>query len=831
MATKSRAASVPSRLPQYPRYRLQVAAYAGFLACICAVPQFLPTLQRTLQQHLYVMAILFTYAAATLNSKTFMVGPWNLLISICTGSSVGYAIVLLETAMGGGVYNHFFGVLLAFPFILLSSMVQATSKCKLAEFYSYIPGNLMIVAVVAFSASEPLRCLYSAMFAGVFMFVVLLTITGALNILGLLPLAAPEPLAAFEHAAATGFQMSVCYVLDGDLHQREMAEQRQQLVIARRAALTSASDANLRLCIFRMISTLYGLRRAARYEPFSETAVIHLWEPMQMELGRLVTKVTALLKHEVEVEDIPDLKAAARDALIKIKKISIEYTRAVADQKSVVISAREMARVEFAIEAGNSKTFNLELRKNLANATVTFPFLKQRPMWPPGMSFRDKLAFPLRLAVSITITVEAALGVGQAYPILRTEGFWFCLPVLTCFLPTVGWTIGKGSRRMLGVLIGGALAMLIVYVNSMNIPAVMVELFLVASVGKFFTLDPRIGYLGFQTVVTFTIVGVCNALDPALDGDIRITLAWLRMLLTVLGLCTAIFLSLISYPSFCGRRLAVQTSKELLCASDAVSALVKGVTAREPDGSVSPEERGMPTMVDIGMSLLKEDSARLAERPWFDEEAMYLQFIHANPTRCSVSAKCLAAAQGDVARLSRSAVVVEQAFWSCDKKMSPATDRLLLGPIKPLLNDVVKHLQLSAQALDGTLHGVVDTKPAICLAEETLELMLYLYATFEENRANLLFKRTWAAEGEVTESTHMVEVMNSGGGVGLHEAIHAINAFVEDWVTVVNSLLACQLSIPNSAAEAPVSSFGSIDTCPGSTNSEFTRLRAGTCAY
>eukprot|EP00453_Perkinsus_chesapeaki_P000043 CAMPEP_0185923798 /NCGR_PEP_ID=MMETSP0924C-20121207/11607_1 /TAXON_ID=321610 /ORGANISM="Perkinsus chesapeaki, Strain ATCC PRA-65" /LENGTH=30 /DNA_ID= /DNA_START= /DNA_END= /DNA_ORIENTATION= len=30
-------------------------------------------------------------------------------------------------------------------------------------------------------------------------------------------------------------------------------------------------------------------------------------------------------------------------------------------------------------------------------------------------------------------------------------------------------------------------------------------------------------------------------------------------------------------------------------------------------------------MVDIGMSLLKEDSARLAERPWFDEEAMYLQ--------------------------------------------------------------------------------------------------------------------------------------------------------------------------------------------------------------
>ncbi|KAF4673545.1 hypothetical protein FOL47_010453 [Perkinsus chesapeaki] len=516
------------------------------------------------------MAIMYTYGGATLNSKAFKVGPWRLLITSCLGSSVGYAIVLLETAMGGGVYNHFFGVLLAFPFILLSSMVQATSKCKLAEFYSYINGNLMLISVVAFSGTEALKCMYSAIFAGVLSFVVLFVCTGTLDLLGLLPLAAPEPLSAFEHAAATSFQSNVSYILDGDLHLRELTEQRQQLVSARKAALASVPDADLRLCIFRMTSTLYGLRRAARFEPFSEAAVVHLWEPMQMELGRLVTKVTALLKHEVEVEDIPDLKAAAP--------------------------------------------------------------------------------------------------------------------------------------------------------------------------------------------------------------------------------------------------------------------LVEGIIARKPDGSTDPEEHGLPTVVETGLSLLKEDSARLAEKAWFAEEAVYLALVRGSSTRCSVPAKCLAAAQDDVARLSRSAVVVEQVFWSCDKKMSPATDRLLLDPIRPLLDDLAKHLQRSAQELDRTMRSIVDPESAVRWAEETLESMLYLYATFDENRTKLLFKRTWAAEGEVTDSTHMIEVMSSGGGVGLHEAIHAINAFIEDWVTVVNKLFACQLSVPNSAGEESVMSFGSLDTSTGSNDSGI-RRRAETCSY
>ncbi|KAF4673543.1 hypothetical protein FOL47_010451 [Perkinsus chesapeaki] len=565
-------------------------------------------------------------------------------------------------------------------------MVQATSKCKLAEFYNYINGNMMLAAVVAFSDTEPLKYMYSAMFAGALSFALLLVLTWTLNLVGLLPCAAPAPLPAFEHAAATSFQTNVWYILERNLHEHELAEQRRLLSNARKAALSNVTDPSLRLCIYRMISTLYGLRRAALYEPLSEVAVVNLWEPMQMELGKLVNRVTAILKHEVEVEDIPDLKAAAR-----------------------------------------------------------------------------------------------------------------------------------------------SLAMLIVYINSMDIPAVMVELFLVASVGKFFAQDPRVGYFGYQTVTTFSIVGVCNALDSELDGDARIALAWLRMLFTMTGLFTAIFLSLVSSPSFCGRRLALQTSKELVCMSNAVSALVEGIISREPDGFTFPEH-GLPTMVEMGLTLLNEDNARSAEKPWFREEAVYLQLIHASSTRCSVPAKCLSAAQDDVARLSRSTVVVEEVFRSCYRTMSPAADRLLLDPIRPLLDDVARHLQRSAQELDRTLRSIVDPEFAVRWAEETLESMLYLYATFDENRTKLLFKRTWAAEGEVTDSTHMIQVMSSGG-VGLHEAIHAINTFIEDWVTVVNKLLGCQLSIPNSAVEASISSLEMFETKAVSDGNGIPRIRAGTCAY
>ncbi|KAF4719964.1 hypothetical protein FOZ62_001918 [Perkinsus olseni] len=303
-----------------------------------------------------------------------------------------------------------------------------------------------------------------------------------------------------------------------------------------------------------------------------------------------------------------------------------------------------------------------------------------------------------------------------------------------------------------------------------------------------------------------------------------------RMLFTLIGLVISIFLALVTFPSYCGRRLAIQTSKELCCASSMVSTLIKGLVARKHDGSKEPEGQPLPTVSEVSARLLKEDNCRAGEQRWFREEATYLKLFNLSSTRCAVKPKCLGCAQDEVTRLSRSAVVVSQIIWGCDQRMSAATDNFLLEPIRPLLGDLAEHLQRSAVELDRCLHGVVDTGPAVEATGETLEAMLYLNAKFDESRTKLLFTRTWAPKGQKMDSTHMIEVLSSGGGVGVHEAIHAINVFIEDWVSVVNQLLGCQLSVPHAPVEESVMSFGSFDTTTGS-DYEGARRRAETCAY
>ncbi|KAF4749249.1 hypothetical protein FOZ62_001426, partial [Perkinsus olseni] len=270
MSRKTHSTPTSYSLPQYSQYRVRVAAYAGLIACICAVPQFLPTMQEILLQHFYVIGILYAFISASLDAKTFMMLPWRLTVGVLAGSVSGYIIVLLVTAMGGGVYNPFYGTLLMSPFLLVFSLAEPTLKCKFSQLHSYIAANVVMICVVVFSGPYSRKAFYSAMFAGILSFVVPITLTATLNVLGLLPRTAPEPMAVFEYAVGNNFKSNACYILDGDLHKRELDELRRALVTSRKAVLASVTDADLRLCIFQLTSTLYGLRRASGWEPFSE---------------------------------------------------------------------------------------------------------------------------------------------------------------------------------------------------------------------------------------------------------------------------------------------------------------------------------------------------------------------------------------------------------------------------------------------------------------------------------------------------------------------------------------------------------------------------------
>ncbi|KAF4719459.1 hypothetical protein FOZ63_002958, partial [Perkinsus olseni] len=206
MSRKTHSTPTSYSLPQYSQYRVRVAAYAGLIACICAVPQFLPTMQEILLQHFYVIGILYAFISASLDAKTFMMLPWRLTVGVLAGSVSGYIIVLLVTAMGGGVYNPFYGTLLMSPFLLVFSLAEPTLKCKFSQLHSYIAANVVMICVVVFSGPYSRKAFYSAMFAGILSFVVPITLTATLNVLGLLPRTAPEPMAVFEYAVGNNFK-------------------------------------------------------------------------------------------------------------------------------------------------------------------------------------------------------------------------------------------------------------------------------------------------------------------------------------------------------------------------------------------------------------------------------------------------------------------------------------------------------------------------------------------------------------------------------------------------------------------------------------------------
>lgn len=412
----------------------------------------------------------------------------------------------------------------------------------------------------------------------------------------------------------------------------------------------------------------------------------------------------------------------------------------------------------------------------------------------------EKVSFPLRLCITLTIILLSILAIGTQYEIVKTEGYWIAVSAITCFLPTLGATLGKGFRRLMGALLGGVLALIAVTVHPNNKDAFMLELFTVASAAKFLMQMPKIGYAGMQMCTTFVIVGFANGIDDTLSEVTRRDLAALRMLFTVLGLLVSLVLCVVTYPTFCCRRLARGTANEIGTVAGVVASGIEALVQRDSD-STKPNE-GFKDLLETGTMLLEANSARIAENPWADEETVFLGLLGINPSRCKVHAKSILCAQRLVTRVITSALVAYDSLKNCDERMSSTSDRLLLEPVRPLLNELSSKLLASAVDIREVLVAKAENvKTARESTSEALEGMIRIFAQFSDVRSKLLYSRTWAADREVTASTKMVEVFSSGGGVGLHEALHNVGVFIEDWVSLANALLGSDMRPPNMPVE------------------------------
>ncbi|KAF4687036.1 hypothetical protein FOZ60_004361 [Perkinsus olseni] len=756
-------------IPQFPRYQLLNALYTGVVACLCAIPQFLPVLEENLNRHLYALAIVWSLNTSSLDFPTAREMSWKIFMGSCGGACLASAVVSLAAAMNHGVYNPFWGTLLATPVCFI---VATGQRSKFVNVYSYISCLLRMYSVVTFGGALPFVKIFSEMLAGCIAGFVPLTLVAILNCLNWLPRSRPDPLPLYEHSSTSFLESSVCFILDGERHRDELDRKLRKLASSRRAVMSSTTNDALKLCVFRMTGFLDCLRVSCTLDAFSSAAVKYFWEPVQTDMWYLVS------------------------AMLATPRFSI--------------LAAEYARLKCS-EGKTSRTIEsyVPLPVWLRHPVLWF----HRPLYPPKTPTCEKLSFPLRLCTTLTIILLSILGAGTRFEIVKSEGYWIAVSAITCFLPTLGATLGKGFRRLMGALLGGVLALVAVTVHPNDKDAFMLELFLIASAAKFLMQLPKIGYAGMQMCTTFVIVGFANGIDDTLSEPKRRELAALRMLFTVLGLLVSLVLCVVTYPTFCCRRLARGTAEEIDTIAGVVASGIGALVQRNPDSQKAND--CFKGLLETGTVLLDANSARVAESPWADEETVFLGLLGINPSRCKVHAKSILSGQRLVTRVITSALVAYDNLKNCDERMSATSDHLLLEPVRPLLTELSSKLLVSATEIQDVLVGKADVEAARDATAETLEAMVRIFAQFADVRSKLLYSRTWTAEREVTASTKMVEVFSSGGGVGLHEALHNVGVFIEDWVALANALLGSDVRPPNMPAEdIELVPYGASETKP-----------------
>ncbi|KAF4744765.1 hypothetical protein FOZ62_005843 [Perkinsus olseni] len=131
----------------------------------------------------------------------------------------------------------------------------------------------------------------------------------------------------------------------------------------------------------------------------------------------------------------------------------------------------------------------------------------------------------------------------------------------------------------------------------------------------------------------------------------------------------------------------------------------------------------------------------------------------------------------------------------CMHSIGATARKHLLLPARETLDGVATAMLKSSIELEALLRGRSAADRVKEATEELVRAMGVALTHFEDLHRELLFSKTWAIDGDVMDSTKLVEALSSGGGVGLHEGLYALASFVAEWLALVNALLGCSIAV------------------------------------
>lgn len=387
----------------------------------------------------------------------------------------------------------------------------------------------------------------------------------------------------------------------------------------------------------------------------------------------------------------------------------------------------------------------------------------------------SRLAFPVRLGLSLTVACVLIIAWAKAVPSMAPHALWGVLPVMFCLVPTAGASLVKGSRRLVGTILASGIAIACVAIHPHNKEAFFIELFVITFVGKLASFKPKIGYAGLVFSFTWTIIAIMPA---TFDGDepfqsVLKSALW-RMALTSTGVAGATVMSWIVFPTFSTSRMERLTAWELVSQVNLVTtALEHLIGTHQPVEGSGQEELGDVLYLSSAERHASESDARA--------EATVLKKIRA----VGLSTLRVLDVQGDVDRLGRSAIVAHVAMTDCAALIEEPAAEELLEPLKGLLSGIVMALK---DSVSRVVLFIVDTSN---LMPEGLRTSAHMrdpgvqmqrtYDAFVRLREKLI---TVPLDGN---SDLMANVLSSGG-IRFYHAIYTLSLFIEDWRDIESSL-------------------------------------------
>ncbi|KAF4663098.1 hypothetical protein FOL47_005897 [Perkinsus chesapeaki] len=533
------------------------------------------------------MATVTFWDRRTLTALSLAIMLFSVWLAFGAGMIVHF---ITESAHPGGEFNRVWGCLLLLPFSTLLSFGLPEARSKMGSIpnadhiacLAYIPAAFYrtspYVEGSIIAASITFGCLISWVLAT------------ALGKVPFLHYENPSVGDQFTSRAANLFECLTEYFYTINEHTGEIALAKENFE-AICLDLSKAEVAPELMPIYSgMAAELFALKESVvNGGPFGDELFGLLWRPMAADVGKLQSTVTHALRtakgqdlSSSGANDIKELDGVIKGFECRMRTVLAELTTSTANRSVELDDYARRNTPRFYYAMGSLLLFsNLALRYRQVCADVAkhstareastkgTPITTKIPAevstlreellaWLMEPFFTDltdirdlwsRCRAPLRFAlVLFTITVGVIIG-GKYSAAFRACGLWASVPVYTCFLPTVGESLLKGTRGVLGMMLAGLFAIYCIWANPGNKAAFYCELIMVSFIGQLAAGCPKLGYVGINFVYMWILVGFASLMTP-LPPDELLTLSLWRLIFAVGGAVIMLLSSGLIFPTY-----------------------------------------------------------------------------------------------------------------------------------------------------------------------------------------------------------------------------------------------------------------------------------------